>query len=393
MKFNCTLIASLVGSALLACNVSAWAQARIVKIGINESLSGSFVAAGQPPAAAVKLAVKEINDKGGIVVGGVTYRFEVSEVDNQSQTASAVAGITRLVEDEKIKIVFGPTVSTFATQTSAITVPNKVIQFSAATSWQASGYLSDPAKPLLFGVQLPASRVTQIDADAFKMLGATKVAYLSQDDDVTKATSPSFMSAMKANGIAATLIVFPVGTTDFTSYVARAKGEGVDGIYHGWPQNLVRETLRAAVDLNAGPKAFGGRALDPAAALKTAIGKPVPVPFFSTGITPSFDFPANAKVKAFADRVKAFAPNLPNALINGVFYTYDTFYMLTEAMKKAGTVDDTGKIAAVLGDMTYEGVAGKVCFGKDMRTAMYDGGLIVVRDGKVDSRAIPSTCK
>src|SRR5688572_515114 len=97
---------------------AAYAQGRtgIVKIGINESLSGSFVAAGQPPAAAVKLAVKEINDKGGIVVGGVTYRFEVSEVDNQSQTASAVAGMTRLVEDEKIKFVFGPTVSTFATQ-------------------------------------------------------------------------------------------------------------------------------------------------------------------------------------------------------------------------------------------------------------------------------------
>ena len=365
----------------------------VIKIGINESLSGSFVAAGQPPAAAAKMAAKEINDRGGIVVGGVTYKFEVIEVDNQSQTASAVAGMTRLVDDEKIKFVFGPTVSTFATQTSALTVPAKVMQFSAATSWQASGYLSDASKPLLFGVQLPASRVTEIDASAFKLLGATKVTYLSQDDDVTKATWPSFHVPMKAANIGVSLTVFPVGTNDYSSYVSRAKGEGVEGIYLGWPQSLVREVLRTVVDLNAGPKAFGGRALDPNAALKTAIGKPVPVPFFSTGLTPSFDYPPNAKVKAFTERIKAFAPNLPNALINGVFYTYDVFYMLAEAMKQAGTVEDTAKLAALMGNMTYDGVAGKVCFGKEIRTVMYDGGLLLIKDGKVESRSIPSTCK
>ena len=65
---------------------------------------------------------------------------------------------------------------------------------------------------------------------------------------------------------------------------------------------------------------------------------------------------------------------------------------VAEAMKQAGTVEDTAKIAAALGNMTYDGVAGRVCFGKDMRTAMYDSGLVIVKDGKASSSSIPSSC-
>src|ERR1700716_2633748 len=100
-----------VAAAALALSASgAIAQGRTgtVKIGINEELSGAFVSVGVPPAAGVKMAIKEINDKGGFVVGGTTYRFQVIEVDNQSQTASAVAGMTKLVEDDKVQVVFGP---------------------------------------------------------------------------------------------------------------------------------------------------------------------------------------------------------------------------------------------------------------------------------------------
>jgi branched-chain amino acid transport system substrate-binding protein len=369
------------------------AQTGTVKIGLNESMSGNFVAVGLPPAIAVRMAVREINDKGGFAVAGTTYKIQLVEVDNQSATPSAVAGMTKLVEDDKVNFVFGPTLSTLATQSAQISVPAKVLHISAATSWQANGSLSDPAKPLLFGTQNPVNRIADIDAESMAQLGIKKVAFLSQDDEVTKAVMPSFMASMKAANIGVATVLFPPGTTDYTSYVSRAKGEGVDGVYFNHPMAVVNEVLRTVVQLGAGPKGFGGRNLNPNSPLKTAIGGPIPIPFFSTQATPSFEYPGNAKVKAFTERIKAFAPEIVGANTTFSFFTYDVVYMLVEAMKQAGTVTDTAKIGAALGNLSYDGVVGKLCFGKTVRTASLDGGVIVVRDGKLDSRVSPSTCR
>jgi branched-chain amino acid transport system substrate-binding protein len=98
-------------------------------------------------------------------------------------------------------------------------------------------------------------------------------------------------------------------------------------------------------------------------------------------------------VKAFRDRLVAFDKNVNGPVATFAFFTYDFVYMLVEAMKKAGTVDDTAKVGKALADLTYNGVIGKICFGKEMRTAISDGGVIFIKDGKVDSRTLPSTCK
>ena len=62
-------------------------------------------------------------------------------------------------------------------------------------------------------------------------------------------------------------------------------------------------------------------------------------------------------------------------------------------MQKAGTVTDTAKIADAMKSITYDGVAGKVCFATNPRASQYDGSLISVKDGKVTAKAVPSPCK
>jgi hypothetical protein len=97
-------------------------------------------------------------------------------------------------------------------------------------------------------------------------------------------------------------------------------------------------------------------------------------------------------VKAYTERMKKTGVDL-GIYANASFFTYDFVYMLTAAMSKAGTVEDTAKIGQVFTDMTYDGVAGKICFGKGLRSAIMDGGLTYVRNGKVESKSAPSTCK
>lgn len=384
-------LAGLAGLAL-ASGAAAQEKTGVVKIGLNESLSGPLQPVGVPPAAAVRLAAKEINDAGGFVIGGTRYRLEVIQSDNAGDSAKALAQITKMVEDDGIKFIFGPTQSAMAIQTAEVTAPANVIHISAASLWQSRGLLNDAKKPLLFGTQNPVPMLNDVDIAALKELGVKKIAIVSQDDETTKSHTNSFVPAARAAGIEVELILFPTDTADLTSYVSRAKAANVGLVWFFFPQARVNEVLRATIDLNAAQN-FGGRAINPEAATKTATGKPVSIPFYSSFASPSFEFPPTPKVQAFRDRLLKFDPNVAGGHGTFSFFTYDFVPMLVEAMKKAGSVDDTAKIGKALAELTFEGVIGKICFGKEMRTASSDGGIIFVKDGKVDSRSYPSVCK
>jgi branched-chain amino acid transport system substrate-binding protein len=392
MRRSLALVSSLLAATFMSAPISAQDKIGTVKIGLNESLSGSFQAVGLPPAAAVRMAVKEINEAGGFDVGDTKYTLELIETDNQSQPASAMAGITRLVEDEGVKFVFGPTQSALAVQSAEVTQPADVIQFSAATLWQSTGMLSDPSKPLLFGTQQPSADIARFEVAALEEVGAKKVVLLTQDDETSKSIFPSLLPQLEAAGIAVETVLFPTDTNDLTSYVTRAKAAGPDAIFFFWPQSRVNEVLRPVIDLAAADN-FGGRQLSPSAALGSATGSAIPITFFSSYASPNFEYPPNEKIRAYRERLLAFEPAVSGAFGSFSFWGYDFVPMLVEAMKRAGTVDDTKAIAEALGTMTHEGVIGKICFGKEMRTARSDGGLVFVRNGQIDSRVFPSVCE
>lgn len=394
MKTKQLLLNAAIATALALPAAGAIAQGKkgVVKIGINETLSGRFVAVGTPPTVAIRLAIHEINDRGGFKVGDTTYTFQPVEVDNRSEGPGVVAGMTKLIEDEKVKVVFGPTVSLLANQAQELTVPGRVIHISAAGSWQSLGYLKDPKKPLLFGTQNPLDSLAKVEIAAVKELGSKKVAYFGADDDTTKGNIGPFLALAKESGIEVTTILFPYATADFSSFVSRAKAAKVDSIHYLHPHNLAPNALRTAVELEAIPKGFSGRQTGALAALKLAMGKPVPVPYVSAQSTPDLDFPSTPKVKAFSERIRGTGVDL-GYNVTFSFFTYDFVYMMAAAMTKAGTVDDTAKIAAAFGALTYDGVAGKICFAKDMRVSQYDSTLVVVRNGKVTARPVPGPCK
>ncbi len=393
MKTKQLLLNTVVAALLAAPVAGALAQGKtgIVKIGVNETLSGKFVFVGVPPTTAIRLAVHEVNEK-GFKVGDTTYKFEPIILDNRSEGSVMVANATKLIEDEKVKVIFGPTLSLLANQSQEITVPANVINISAAGSWQGLGYLTDPKKPLLFGTQPRLDSLAKIEVDAIKQLGAKKITYMGADDDTTKGNMGPFMAEAKRAGIDVTLITFPYNTADFSSFVSRAKADKLEAVFLLHPQQSGPNLMRAMAEMGAMPKGFAGRAIAPDAALKLAIGKPVPFPFIAAQATPDMDYPPNAAVKAFADKLAGTGVDL-GVTKNFAFYTYDFVPMLAQAMTKAGTVTDTAKIAAAFQTIVYQGAAGKVCFDKEMRTAIYDGAQTIVRNGKVTAKTFPSTCK
>ena len=357
----------------------------VVSIGVNESLSGASAVYGLPNAVGARLAIKRINAAGGFEVAGKTYKLKVVEVDNRSDAAAAVAGATKLAGDEGIKFIFGPTLSTLAEQTKKITVARKVLQFSAAGIWQTNGDLSDPKKPYLFGTQPALDSVAKLAAEGVISLGASNVGSLNQDDDTTEANVPPILANVRDAGIKVEDVRFSATTTDFTPYLLKLKNAGAQALYYYLPANLAGKVLDQAVELGVAPKGIAASNIDP------SVGKDWSVPFVTTLSTPSIAYPATDAQKKLSAEVIAAYPDL-GASSNFVYYSYDFVGMLTQAMSEAGSVTDVDAISKALRKLSYDGVAGKVCYQSDARVPDYGKTQITVKDGKMEPKAVQGSC-
>src|SRR5690349_1225010 len=70
-----------------------------LKIGVIAAQSGSFVSAGNTIVAAANLAAQQINDAGGIKVGGKVYKIELYIRDNRTNVDVTIAAARELVND------------------------------------------------------------------------------------------------------------------------------------------------------------------------------------------------------------------------------------------------------------------------------------------------------
>src|SRR5580700_10106928 len=105
---NLNLFAGFVVAALAVLWAKpAHAEDQELKIGVVAAESGSFVSAGNTIVAAAKLATQQINDAGGIKVGGKTYKIKLYIRDNRTDVNVTIASARELVDDVGVKAVWG----------------------------------------------------------------------------------------------------------------------------------------------------------------------------------------------------------------------------------------------------------------------------------------------
>ena len=100
--------------------------ADVVKIGEIATQTGDFAAYGQAEIEAIKIAVKEINAAGGINVGGKKMPIEVTMYDCRTRQEDMVNAARRLVEQDKVVAVIGPSGSGLCIAASPIFNNGKV---------------------------------------------------------------------------------------------------------------------------------------------------------------------------------------------------------------------------------------------------------------------------
>jgi branched-chain amino acid transport system substrate-binding protein len=97
----------LAAGAVFAASGAAWAQDTIV-LGAAVSLTGKYSTNGKNTKDGYDLAVKMINDKGGVKVGDKTYNLEVKYYDDESTPARGTELAERLIQQDGVKFMLGP---------------------------------------------------------------------------------------------------------------------------------------------------------------------------------------------------------------------------------------------------------------------------------------------
>lgn len=214
---------ALVAAALGASSVAA--QAADIKIGVAEALSGLAAQYGTAIRNGFTLAADEINASGGINGDKIVLVVE----DEQGKKEEAINVFKKLIFQDKVLMLFGPTLSNSAQAADPIAQASKTVVFG--TSNTADGITS-------IGDYVFRNSVTEADVlpvtlkTVVEKAGVKKVAVLYGNDDVfTKSGYDNFKKALEALNIPVTTTeTFAKGDVDFKAQLTKIKASNPDAI-------------------------------------------------------------------------------------------------------------------------------------------------------------------
>jgi branched-chain amino acid transport system substrate-binding protein len=362
----------LLRTAVLAFGVgaltgSASAQdADTAKIGVVAAQTGAFVSAGNTIGAGVTLATKEINDAGGIKIGGKTYKFDLQNRDDRTDVNVAIAAGRELVEDIAVSALYGTETHDYSVSMTKITGPAKVLQFTGNSSLGAilSEEAVAPGGPLHYTFQTEPPEFQRSGSTArgvLKLLGKEigqplKNAVVFVADDATgQYLSEHYVKALQAAGQHVDLIKYPPNTTDFTPLLTRAKGLNPDTVHFWYNGDVTLIAFPQAVQLNVA-KGYFLFGVDPGVWAERKLVSTAPVTL--SCVPMCWGAPPSPEAKSYFDRY--FAAGAVKGVQSSVsLLYYDYVHWYAKAMEAAGTTDPD-KVVAQLETMKYQGVVSKV---------------------------------
>ena len=217
------LINTLIAAGALCLSLSA--VAADIKIGAAEALSGPAGQYGQSIKNGLQLAADELNAAGGVKGSKIALQFE----DEAGKKEQAIDVFKKLIFQDKVLMIFGPTLSNSAQAADPIAQAAKTVVFG--TSNTAEGITS-------IGDYVFRNSVTEADVlpetlrVAIKHAKVGKVAVMYGNDDVfTKSGYDAFKKALDTLKIPVTTTeTFAKGDVDFKAQLTKIKASGADAI-------------------------------------------------------------------------------------------------------------------------------------------------------------------
>ncbi len=355
---------------LTLATVLVWANASAadIRIGAAEALTGPAAKYGIAIKNGLTLAVDEVNGKGG--VGGNKLVLVIE--DEQGKKEEAINVFKKLIFQDKVLMIFGPTLSNSAFAADPIASAAKIVVFG--TSNTADG-ISAMGPTIFRNSVMEADVLPVTTAAAVKHFGIKKVAIVYGNDDAfTKSGYDVFKNTLDAQKIAITATeTYAKGDVDFKAQLTKIKATNPDAIVCSCLAEEAANIILQTRTLGMKQPFIGGNGFNSPklfeiardAADNTVMGSP----WSSENMTPAnktFIAAYKARFSADPDQFAAQA--------------YDAVHIVAAALGKiklTGTLDkDRVALSGALPAIKIEGATGAFAFrhapAKDGKESGYD---------------------
>jgi len=347
----------------------------VIKIGLLAPLSGQVPAFGISTREGVELAIKEWNDKGGVL----GKQIELVVADSQCSAIPALTAAKKIIDQDKVHYIIGEICSSASIPVSEIANQKKVLQISpTSTNLAVTVNKNGKVKPFTFRLAFidPFQGLVMAKFAASKSY-KTAFVMIDQGNDYSVGLAEAFEKSF--TGLGGQVIgkeTYTSRETDFSTILTKVADSKAEVLYLPDYYNIVNLVGAQAKDKGLTAVMMGGDGWDSADLdVKAADGG-----FYCNHYDPGDTRPiVQDWLKKYGAAYKDDngQPKVPDALAT---LAYDSTNMLLVAIQRAG-VDDPEAVKDVLAGLSWQAVTGLTSFDAS-HNPIKSAVVIGIRNGK-----------
>ena len=349
-----------------------------VKIGVIAELTGSIPAVGDSCRNGARLAANDINEAGGITVGGKSFKVElvVRDCGNSAEEAAKVAG--ELIDDGALAIVGPDATGTAVPAADAAEKAGVVLVTPWSTSPRTTLDASGKPKKYVWRACVTASyEGRQVAGFARGTLGSKAAAVLyDQTADVLKIQAQDFKKSFeKAGGSVVAYEGFKPGATDLGPQMSKIAAGGADVMFVPAYYNDVPVILKQARANGVTAKVIGSNAWS-SPDIIDASGFAIEGSHIFNMYSPGS---AAANTQAFVAEYMTRYKSTPDDV---AALAYDSVGLIEKGLEGAGKLDRQALDDSMLRLAVFNGVSGDMVFTSNSRDPVRRAVMLKVQNGQ-----------
>jgi branched-chain amino acid transport system substrate-binding protein len=351
-----------------------------IRVGVIAELTGDVPAVGASCKNAAEMAVKEINDAGGLDLGGKKYKVELFIEDNAGKADQSASAAQKLITQQKVVAIIGPNASRYAIPASEIAESSKVTLISpwSTTPKTTLDAKTNAPKKYVFRAcfidPFQGRVVAKFTLDNLKLKKAAVLYDVASE--YNKGIAEFFKETYEKNG--GKIVAFETYTTndkDFSAQLTKIKQARPEVIFLPNYYSEVPLQIQQAKRLGIKVPFIGSDSWGSEEMMKLC-GTDCEGYYFSTHYAADAATPATKK---FIDAYRAKYSTTPDDV---AALTYDSFGLLLQALKNAGSMERQAVRDALAKIPKYEGVTGLMQFQEGSGDPIKSAVILKIKDGK-----------
>jgi branched-chain amino acid transport system substrate-binding protein len=360
MRKTITLVSIFIMVAVLlgACGGSGTADT--IKVGVIAELTGDIPAVGASCKNAAEMAVKEVNDAGGLDVGGKKYKVDLFIEDNGGKADQSASSAQKLITQQNVVGIIGPNASRYAIPASEVAESSKVVLISPWSTNPKTTIDSKtnlPKKYVFRSCFIDPFQGRVVAKFAMDNLKAKNAAVLYDvASEYNKGIAEYFKQTFEENG--GKIVAFETYTTndkDFSAQLTKIKSANPDIVFLPNYYSEVPLQIQQAHRLGINVPFLGSDSWGSAELIKLC-GTECEGYYFST------HYAADAATPVATKFIQGYKTKYGTTPDDVAALTYDAFGLFFKSLQSAGKIDRQALRDALAKIPSFEGVTGNMQF-------------------------------